>query len=447
MDYKKSGLSYPKVYFITRLKWVFFCCLERVVEILSGSSKNHREKENIETKRSAQVEFIWIFASTIGELNTIGPFLRRFLSELQNPPIVLISDHEHYREPYITKYPSAYFEVLNEPSYDIHRLLKLYPPKLLIIAEIPCMLSDAPCRFSFSIIYELKKKRIPIFLVNGWLYHYKPACCMDWFEKLLFNKDYINLIDLYMVQNESIKQELIAQGAEEDRVIVTGNIKFDAVGDSHWSADNAKSAKLVKAIIDSKRPCIIGGCVTNLNDQMGILDAFIKALGRFPESLLVLAPRHPENKERMEKLEIFLKERNLRYIFKSKISDDNIDGIKVLVLDTVGELKDFYAIATIIYIGPNHNVLEPLSFWKRVFVMPGWEPKYPSYPVYKQMLEEGALCEVKDPEELAEEWIRYLSDPAGCLNENEKIKSVIEKMQGATERNIRFIQNRLMRQA
>ena len=53
--------------------------------------------------------------------------------------------------------------------------------------------------------------------------------------------------------------------------------------------------------------------------------------------------------------------------------------------------------------------------------------------MYKQMLEEGALCEVKDPEELAEEWIRYLSDPAGCLNENEKIKSVI-RMQAVRKR-------------
>lgn len=431
-----------KICFIIKLKYMFFHSIELIMEMLNRDSKNHGEKECIETLGAEQPEFIWIFASTIGELNAIEPFLKQFLSEQNNPPIVLISDHENYREPYIAKFPSAFFEALSRPSRDIRRLMKLYPPIMLIIAEIPCMLSDAPCRFSFSAIYELKKKQVPIFLINGWLYHYKPSCRMDWLEKLLFNKDYINLIDLYMVQNNDIKIELVAFGAKHDLVAVTGNIKYDAVVENKWSVDKAKSPKLIKSIIESKRLCIVSGCVTNLSDQTAILDAFIKVMGKFPEALLVLAPRHPENIERMEKLELFLKDRDLRYVFKSKMTDDNIDGKNVLILDTIGELKDFYAASTIVYIGPNHNVLEPISFWKKVFVMPGWDPTFPSYPVYKQLLEQGALSEVSNFEELADKWIKCLSDPAGSLNEKEKIRSVIEKMQGAAERDISLIRDR-----
>jgi 3-deoxy-D-manno-octulosonic-acid transferase len=106
----------------------------------------------------------------------------------------------------------------------------------------------------------------------------------------------------------------------------------------------------------------------------------------------------------------------------------------VIVLDTMGELKDFYALATLTYVGPNHNVLEPLAFDKPVFVLPGWEPGYPSFPVYRLLLAQDAIIEVSGPAQLATAWIKFLREPDGLDSQRARIRSVLTREAGATER-------------
>ena len=112
-----------------------------------------------------------------------------------------------------------------------------------------------------------------------------------------------------------------------------------------------------------------------------MLNAFDVVLRQLPSALLILAPRHPEVKDRMTKLRTMLAERRLQYAFRSEMGDVPIPGaLNCLVLDTMGELKDFYAAGTIAYVGLNHNVLEPIAYGKPVVVTPGWEPVYPKLP-------------------------------------------------------------------
>lgn len=260
---------------------------------------------------------------------------------------------------------------------------------------------------------------------------------MDAIEKKLFDRDFLHLIDVMLVQNDEIRTELIAHGADPDRVMTTGNIKFDGIDRASWSPEQAKDPDMLRAIAASRRPCIVAGCVTNLSDQETILDAFRATLPAVPDALLVLAPRHPEVAERMQKLEAFLHDRSLRYAFKTRLHDARlVADTQVLVLDTIGELKDFYALATIAYVGPNHNVLEPLAFDKPVFVLPGWEASYPSFPVYRLMLDQDAIIEVAGMAQLAAAWIEFLRAPGRLNSHKARIRSALAREAGATERTL-----------
>lgn len=410
------------------LKWALFRALEK----LSDLRGNAVAKSDDILPEPAGQPALWVFVSTIGELNAIGPFLRQLHDRLEHLKLVLITDHEHYRPAYLAQYPDATVFVTGGHSRDARRLARHLPPAMLVVAEIPCLPSDAPCRFSYAFLRAAKKHGAPICLVNGWLYHYRPACRMDDIENRLFRRDYVRLFDIACVQREEVRNELIEAGAEHTRVTVTGNIKFDAMQRSDWSPSQARSPIMLTALLASGRPVVVAGCVTDYGEQRRILDAFDALRARHPEALLVLAPRHPEVQEHMLALEAFLAERRLNGQFRSRIEDTPLaDNIACLVLDTIGELKDFYAAATLTYVGINHNILEPLSFDKPVTVSPGWEKTYPSYPVYRAMLESGGILQVHPEEKLDAIWLRMLEDANAKADHVSRLKQTLASASGA----------------
>ena len=75
---------------------------------------------------------------------------------------------------------------------------------------------------------------------------------------------------------------------------------------------------------------------------MMVLDAFGLVVKQVPDALLVLAPRHPENKGMMAKLEAVLKELGWRHLFRSRVAGALLESdTQILIPDTMGELKDF----------------------------------------------------------------------------------------------------------
>src|SRR5262245_12953947 len=82
----------------TRFKWALFRVLEWAANLRAGQlSATSRTPRTPTAPPGSGEGWLWVFVSTIGEVNAIEPFLRAFLAESGNPPLVLFSDHEHYR--------------------------------------------------------------------------------------------------------------------------------------------------------------------------------------------------------------------------------------------------------------------------------------------------------------------------------------------------------------
>lgn len=155
---------------------------------------------------------------------------------------------------------------------------------------------------------------------------------------------------------------------------------------------------------------IVAGSVTETDDQRQMLQAFADVFARHPGARLVLAPRHPENRPRMEALGELLRASGFDHAYRSQIEPGQAAAKPVLILDTMGELGACYAAATFSYVGADHNVLEPLAFGRLVFVSGNWLPIYPSYPVYRQTLEAGLIVQVDSIAELGGVWLATMDD-------------------------------------
>lgn len=415
------------------LRWAAFRCLEWL------SHWRHPPRPPSSAGAQPAAGALWLYVTTIGELNAVEPLMEPLLGALGGPQLVLLTHHSHYTQAYLRKYPLARVEVLDGSTGQAHALALRCPPRLLVVAEIPCLLHDAPCRFSYATLRAARRAGAPAVLVNGWMYGYSPGSRMDALEARLFSRDYVRSFNLMLVQTEAVRHRLLQAGVAPQLVEVTGNLKYDAM---QAAAALARPGPLGQVLAShrGRGPMVVAGSVSEIEDQRLLLQSFALVLAQHPLARLVLAPRHPENLPRMLALRQLLDDTGLGYQFRSQTLPERALIQPVLVLDTMGELRDCYAAADIAYVGTDHNVLEPLMHGTQVFVSGNWEPTYPSYPVFQQMLQVGAIVHVGHLQDLGARWLAVLragntghvtsSGAAGTL------PGVLAEACGATQRKL-----------
>ena len=425
------------------LRWALFRALETLSDLRGNVAASGSE---IDTPAAPQAA-LWIYVSTIGELNAVEPLLRDVVRALPHLRPVLITEHAHYRAAYAARYPQASVCVTRGHSHDATRLARRFPPRLLLVAEIPCLPSDAPCRLSFAFVRAARRAGARAVLANGWLYHSTPASRMDLLERRWFERDYLRAFDLLCMQHEAGRQRLLAAGADPARVVVTGNLKFDAVQGAPSNAaavETARSPALLASVQQSGRPTVVAGCLTRDDELLHVLDAFLQLRAAHPTALLVLAPRHPEVPRNMQVLREALATRRLRAEYRSQLQARPLPGQPdALVLDTMGDLRDFYAAAHVAHVGVDHNVLEPLGFDKPVTVGPGWNETYPSFPVYTLLASSGALLQAEGADALAAHWLACLGPRGTRERQAARVRQALAQAAGATARHLAAMQPHL----
>ncbi|MEC5397279.1 3-deoxy-D-manno-octulosonic acid transferase [Uliginosibacterium sp. H1] len=409
---------------LTRLRYSVFRQLEKRATPTVGTA--------LPAGKSAPA--LWVFVSTIGELNAIGPFLRQLVARHADLRLVLLTDRSIYRESYLAQYPQAEVVEIGASGEPAHTLAQQRPPTLFVVAEIPCLPADAPCRLPIGYLYAARAAGARVALVNGWLYGYAPACRMDSIERSLLGRDYLALFDLLCVQTEAVAHHLQNSGAAASQLHVTGNIKFDALAPAVRPPGETRSPRTLGSLDDGGRPVIVAGCLTDAEELATVLDAFQRLVGDAPRSLLVLAPRHPENGAAMSAMFAELQGRGLGFRNHAVEGDLPVpDDLPVLVLNTMGELRDYYARSTVSHVGKDHNILEPLSFSRPVTITAGWNTTYPSYPVYTVATREGLVYQAESAEALAARWASCINSETGS---GTRVQASLARLAGATQRTL-----------
>jgi 3-deoxy-D-manno-octulosonic-acid transferase len=164
-------------------------------------------------------------------------------------------------------------------------------------------------------------------------------------------------VDLFLAQTSEDVARLEDIGADLGRVRVTGNLKFDIpVPDPPAVVGQVRTA-----IVDAgSGPVLVCGSTVDGEEPL-LLRAFENLLVQHPRAVMLLAPRHPE---RFAAVTTLLQQMSIRFWRRSQWNGEPLAG-GVLLLDTIGELGAFYAIADVAFVGGSlvprggHNIIEP----------------------------------------------------------------------------------------
>ncbi|OGP86959.1 MAG: hypothetical protein A2Y95_04145 [Deltaproteobacteria bacterium RBG_13_65_10] len=227
-------------------------------------------------------------------------------------------------------------------------------------------------------------------------------------------------------QTQTDRERLVAIGADPDRVWVTGNLKFDAPPQDGVSGE-------VSAIFSGAGPWLVAGS-THPGEEAAALDALDAGRAVEPRLRLVIAPRHLA---RLPEVDAVLSARGVRAVRRSSLAGPPPAEVRVIVLDTIGELDAVYAHARIAFVGGSlvpvggHNVLEPARHGRPILVGPHTR----NFRVEMELLlRAGAAARVPDAQALAREVRALLADPARAEAMGEAGRRVLEQGRGATER-------------
>ncbi|HYB43249.1 MAG TPA: 3-deoxy-D-manno-octulosonic acid transferase [Candidatus Methylomirabilis sp.] len=209
-------------------------------------------------------------------------------------------------------------------------------------------------------------------------------------------------VSVFAMQSAEDARRIIALGAPPDRVVVTGNLKVDLPAE----AGDGLAAWRELLGIDAGRPLWIAGS-THQGEEAAVVDAYRRLRVRFAGLRLLVAPRHPE---RVEEVERIVRDRGLPVVRRTELGPA-ADRESVVLLDTVGELAGLYGLADVVFVGGSlvpvggHNVLEPAQRRKAVV----YGPHTSNFRESAELLESaGAAVVVRDAHELSREIERLL---------------------------------------
>jgi 3-deoxy-D-manno-octulosonic-acid transferase len=251
-------------------------------------------------------------------------------------------------------------------------------------------------------------------------------------------------------QSEADARRFAVLGVPPARISVVGNIKFDRALPQGLLERGAQ----LRAHYGAGRPIWVAGS-THAGEEMIVLAAHRQLLRQQPRALLILAPRHPQ-RFAAAAAAIVAQGFGCR---RRSAEDAGGDGAargggaagddaptrdyQVLLLDTLGELADFYAAADVAFVGGSlvpvggHNLLEPAALG--LPVLSG--PEQSNAPQVAQALgAQGALTLVHDAEELAAALARLLSDPQARAVQGAAGRAAVEANRGALARLLRLVE-------
>jgi 3-deoxy-D-manno-octulosonic-acid transferase len=237
-------------------------------------------------------------------------------------------------------------------------------------------------------------------------------------------------------QTQDDAARFIELGAVPERVLVSGNIKFDL----QIGAEVAAHGQQLRQAQFALRFVWTAGSTHPGEEQM-VLDAHRQLCAGDPSALLILAPRHPQ---RFVAVRDWLIAQNVQFAVRSA-GDAVTDAHSVLLIDTMGELQLFYAAADVAFVGGTlapvggHNLLEPAALALPVLMGPH---NFNAPDIARLLVEAGAARLVESAPQLAAA-IRALADDDAQRKEmGMRGKHVVAANRGALAKVLALIESR-----
>jgi 3-deoxy-D-manno-octulosonic-acid transferase len=369
---------------------------------------------------------IWIHAVSVGEVYVAWQVMHALRAKRPGTRFVLSTTSStgwREAEKRIRDEDVLIYNPLDFP-FCVRRALDLIRPQAFLLTE---------SEIWPNLIRTCGRRGIPVFLVNARISdrsapRYRRL--RGWFGPVLQE------FRLILAQSELDRQRLLEAGAPDERVVVTGSIKFDVA-----HRDPARAAQVATLLqrldMGEGRTVLLGGSTWPGEEEV-LLEIYRRLLPRYPALRLVLVPRHFERGDAVAAAIARAGFTCLRKnLLDAGIEPAATGAQTVLLVNTTGELMGFYAQAGVVFVGKSlcahgaQNMIEPCLCGKATLVGPYTEN---FRPVMADLLEQQALLQVPDANALEREIEGLLADPARCAALGARAAAAVQRRRGVIGR-------------
>ena len=322
---------------------------------------------------------IWLHCVSVGEANAARPLVDSLVSEFPSHRIIISTTTKTGQElakKIFAGKADAVFYFPFDWKFSVRKALDNFKPSVALLME-----TEIWPRF----IHEAKLSGAKVAIVNGRL----SQKSFDRYAKVRsFVSRVLQEIDLAMMQTENDAKRIKRLGLHNERVKVTGNIKFDQVS----GQSDAELTKYFRSRfgLSRERPLIVAAS-THEPEERHILDSLEGILPH--ECRVMIVPRHPERFDTVEEL---LRNSPYSFVLRSSEESENDKNSDVILLDSIGELRSAFPLAEIVFVGGSliphggQSVVEPALEAKAIVTGP-YTQNFES--VVKDFLANGAIIQ------------------------------------------------------
>jgi 3-deoxy-D-manno-octulosonic-acid transferase len=373
---------------------------------------------------------IWIHAVSVGEVQAAEPLVRALLEKYPAYSLLVTT---------VTPTGSARVTALfgDEVAhvyapYDLPGAVKRFflrvRPRLAIVMETELW----P-----NLFHACRGRQVPLLLVNARLSTKSMAGYLR--VKRLVARTLGNITEI-AAQGEADAKRFECLGAQQDRITVSGNMKFE----QRIPPSLLERAEVLRRDWGTDRPVWVAASTHEGEDEL-LLEVFSQLRKQFADCLLVLVPRHPE---RFESVAELCRQRGLNIVLRSEMRPCDTDT-RVFVGDSMGELPLFFAAADVAFVGGSlvphggHNLLEPAGLGIPVVTGPH---VFNFTEICELLLQAGACKKVGNTEELSVTLGRWLGDANERHRVGEQGRAMVEKNRGALQTVLSMVDRHLLEQ-
>jgi len=356
---------------------------------------------------------IWVHAVSVGEVMAAHPLIRELKKKYPDCKLILstVTVTGNYTARRRVPEADAVFFFPFDYPWVVRRVIRGLNPQVVLVAETELW----PNFFR-----ELNRAGIRSAVINGRI---SPKSFSNYMKFKKFFSLVFSNVDLFCMQSEADAQRIQDIGAAPDKVIVTGNLKFD---------QKIPAAQSMPGIIPHGKKVITAGS-THRGEEAILLEIFSQLRMKYPELLLILAPRHPE---RFDEVAGLINNAGYECQRRTRLRGPLKE---VLLLDTIGELRAFYSLCDIAFVGGSlvkvggHNLLEPAAMRKPVIFS---RYMFNFKEISEALLSAGGGIMVRDRGELYAQIDKLLSDPELARRIGERAFEIIQVNSGAAKKTI-----------
>ena len=370
---------------------------------------------------------IWIHAVSLGEIKVAASIITALKRIMPSCSIIISSMTEHGRNLARETFGEEILVVYSPIDFVgcVRKALFICRPDAMIFLETeiwPAWLFQA--RY-MGIKTALINGRISVRSIGGYL-KLRP-----------FFKDVLKNIGLFSMILEEDATRIRSMGADPLKIEINGNAKYDLFTTAPDPGIEMEMRQTLN--LDASGKIIVAGSTRQGEEEM-ILDAYEKSLERFPDTILIIVPRHID---RTSEIGEMISDRGLKYQLRTEIAEGKEKRTeKIIIINTFGELFKVYSVGTVVFCGASlvplggQNPLEPAVWGKAVLYGPSME----DFLDAKDLLEKaGASVPVSTPGELEGKILWLLGHPEESKGFGNRARETVLKNQGAAEKHARAI--------